>query len=83
MIEIFKIVGRRCRRDKRGVFHCFCGKCKKLSSEVNHDRYNGNRTRTPETCGYTEEFTDCTPEEVRADYEAHGCRVFSVDVLSD
>ncbi len=45
-----------------------------------HD--NGDRARTFETCGYTEEFTDCTPEEVRADYEAHGCRVFAVDVVA-
>lgn len=33
--------------------------------------------------GYTEEFTDCTPAEVRADYEAHGCRVFAVDMVND
>lgn len=46
-----------------------------------HD--NGDRTDTPETCGYTEEFTNLTKEEVRADYGAHGCRVFSVDVLRD
>lgn len=46
-----------------------------------HD--NGNRAETAETCGYTEEFTDCTPEEVHADYEAHGCRVFWVDVVND
>lgn len=46
-----------------------------------HD--NGNRAETLNTCGYTEEFTDLTTEEVRADYEAHGCRVFAVDVLYD
>lgn len=46
-----------------------------------HD--NGNHTETIKTCGYTEEFTDQTEDEVRADYEAHGCRVFSVDVLHD
>lgn len=46
-----------------------------------HD--NGNHTETLKTCGYTEEFTDLTAEEVRADYEAHGCRVFWVDVLRD
>ena len=44
-----------------------------------HD--NGNRAETFATCGYTEEITDCTPEEVCADYEAHGCRVFAVAVL--
>jgi len=30
--------------------------------------------------GYTEEVTGLIPDEVRAEYEAHGCRVFSIDV---
>ena len=45
-----------------------------------HD--NGNRSVTFEWCGYSEEITDRTPEEICAEYEAHGCCVFSVDVLS-
>ena len=44
-----------------------------------HD--NGDRTRTLDTCGYSEEFTGLTKEEICADYEAHGCRVLAVDVL--
>lgn len=29
-----------CGRDVSGVFHCVCGKCKPLRSDVNHDRDN-------------------------------------------
>ena len=46
-----------------------------------HD--NGNRSVTFEQCGYSEEMTDPTPEEVKAEYESNGCSVFSIDVLPD
>ena len=42
-----------------------------------HD--NGDKARTAENCGYSEEFSDLTAEEIRKDYENSGCRVFSID----
>lgn len=30
-----------CGRDKLGVFHCVCGKCRPLYSERGNDRHNG------------------------------------------
>lgn len=46
-----------------------------------HD--NGNRAIDSAHCGYSEEITDRTTEEVCAEYEEHGCHVFAVDVLPD
>lgn len=27
----YKIIGKKCGRDKKGEFHCHCGKCRPLT----------------------------------------------------
>lgn len=42
---------------------------------------NGNPIFTADDCGYSEEWTDRTKEEVCAAYEASGCTVFHIDIV--
>lgn len=42
---------------------------------------NGDQLITKETCGFSEEYTDKSVDEVRAEYEADGITVYSIDVV--
>lgn len=36
-MKSYKINGQNCGRDKNGVFHCVCGKCKETDSAAKGD----------------------------------------------
>lgn len=36
-MKSYEINGRNCGRDKNGVFHCVCGKCKETDSAAKGD----------------------------------------------
>ena len=46
-----------------------------------HD--NGDKSRNAKTCGYSEEITEKSLDEIIQDYEKHDCTVFSIDIINN
>ena len=40
----YEINGLKCGRDKNGIFHCYCGKCKPLTQVSHNGNYSSNNS---------------------------------------